>query len=83
MKKPRITKTDSISELAELWDTHDLADFEDPLDEVADPVFDRQTVIPLHLEASEAASLSHIAKAKGLAAEELVHEWVREKLFAS
>lgn len=41
----RIPKTDSIQELAAFWDTHDLADFEDELEEVTEPVFERKTVV--------------------------------------
>ncbi len=39
MKKSIIPKTDSIQELAEFWDTHDLTDFEEELVEVEEPVF--------------------------------------------
>jgi len=45
MKKPKLPKTDSIQKLAEFWDTHDLTDFEDELEEVAEPVFVRDTAI--------------------------------------
>jgi len=41
MKKPKMPETDSIRELAEFWDTHDLTDFEDELEEVTEPVFVR------------------------------------------
>ena len=34
MKIPKIPHTDSIAELARFWDTHDLTDFEDELEEV-------------------------------------------------
>ena len=34
MKNKNIPKTDSIQELAHFWDTHDLTDFEDELEEV-------------------------------------------------
>ena len=43
MKKSKLPKTDSIQELAEFWDTHDLTDFEEELEEVAEPVFMRGT----------------------------------------
>jgi hypothetical protein len=36
-----IPNIDSIEELAAFWDTHDLTDFEDELEEVGEPVFDR------------------------------------------
>ena len=41
MKKPKLPKTGSIQKLAEFWDSHDLTDFEDELQEVAEPVFVR------------------------------------------
>jgi hypothetical protein len=42
MKARKIPKTDSIGELARFWDTHDLADFEDQLEDVSEPVFERK-----------------------------------------
>jgi len=44
MKKTVIPdiRTASIKELAEFWDTHDLTDFEDQLEEVKGPVFVRK-----------------------------------------
>jgi hypothetical protein len=43
MNANRLPKTDSIHELASFWDTHDLTDFEDQLQEVNEPVFERKT----------------------------------------
>lgn len=40
-----IPQTDSIQELARFWDTHDLTDFEDQLEEVNEPVFEREEVL--------------------------------------
>jgi len=40
-----IPQTDSIQELARFWDTHDLADFEDQLEEVTEPVFEREEAL--------------------------------------
>ena len=39
MKGERIPETDSIEELSRFWDSHDLTDFEDQLEEVTEPVF--------------------------------------------
>jgi hypothetical protein len=45
MSKTRLPNTDSIKELAEFWDTHEVTDFEDELEEVKQPVFeDRPTI---------------------------------------
>ena len=40
MKNKNIPKTDSIQELAHFWNTHDLTDFEDELEEVDKPVLE-------------------------------------------
>lgn len=82
MKNRKMPQTDSIQELARFWDTHDVTDFEDELEEVTEPVFERPTVIPLHLPSVEAQAVRRIAEAKGIPDEEVVHEWVREKLRA-
>jgi hypothetical protein len=49
MKKSKLPKTDSIPELADFWDRHDLTDFEGELAEVAGPVFVRVTAIKVPL----------------------------------
>ena len=41
MKYQGIPNTDSIEELAQFWDNHDLTDFEGQLEEVRRPVFRR------------------------------------------
>lgn len=82
MKTQRLPQTDSIQELAHFWDTHDLTDFEDELEEVTEPVFKPATVIPLNLESDEAEAVRRIAEAKGIADAELIRGWVREKINA-
>ena len=78
MKK--IPETDSIQELAYFWDTHDLTDFEDQLEEVSEPVFEPITDFKIHLEPDEAAAVNQIARSKGISYEELIKEWVLEKI---
>ncbi|MCI0378314.1 MAG: BrnA antitoxin family protein [Gemmataceae bacterium] len=80
MKKPKLPKTDSIQELAQFWDTHDLTDFEGELEEVAEPVFVRRSAIQVHLESPEAEAVQKMAQAQGVSREELIHAWVLEKL---
>ena len=80
MKHSKLPKTDSIQKLAEFWDTHDLSDFEDELEEVAEPVFVRGSAIKVHLEPPEAEAVQRMAQAKGVSREELIHAWVLEKL---
>lgn len=43
-----LPQTDSIQELAQFWDTHDLTEFADELEEVIEPVFERETVVEIH-----------------------------------
>ncbi len=47
-----LPQTDSIQELAKFWDTHDLTDFENDLEEVTEPVFERPTKEPRRLKTS-------------------------------
>jgi predicted DNA binding CopG/RHH family protein len=82
MKRQHLPKTDSIQELAQFWDKHDLTDFEDELEEVTEPVFERATVIPLNLESEEAEAVRRIAEARGIADAELIRGWVREMIRA-
>jgi predicted DNA binding CopG/RHH family protein len=80
MKKSKLPKTDSIQELAEFWDTHDLTDFEDELEEIAEPVFVHGTAIKVPLESGEAKAVEQMAQAKGVSREELIRAWVLQKL---
>jgi len=79
MKEP-LPQTDSIEALAQFWDTHDLTDFDAELEEVTEPPFERGIVLAIHLSAQEALAVKKIAKAKGMADTDLIHEWVHEKL---
>jgi hypothetical protein len=80
MKTQKLPRTDSISELAQFWDTHDLTDFENELEEVKEPVFVRRAPLKVHLQSSEARVVEKIAQAKGVSQEDLIREWVVEKL---
>ena len=82
MKTPKIPHTDSIAELARFWDTHDLTDFADELEEVPESVFERRAeeTVTIHLPAAEVEAVKRLAKAKGMGHMALIQEWVREKL---
>lgn len=82
MSKQKIPQTDSIKELAKFWDTHDLTDFEDELEEVSEPVFEQKQgkVMTIRLRTEEAEAIKNIAKSKGLEESALVREWVVEKI---
>ena len=57
MDSPKIPQTDSIQELARFWDSHDLTDIEDDLEEVIESVFESRTVVKVHVQPKEIARL--------------------------
>jgi len=81
-KMPRF---DSIEELARFWDTHDLTDYADELEEVAEPVFGRraETAMTIRLQPKQAEALRRRARASGVPQAQLVRDWIAEKLGAS
>jgi len=83
MNSPKIPQTDSIEELARFWDMHDLTNFEDKLEEVTEPVFERRAVVKVHLQLKEIEVVKEIAKSKGVSSEELIREWILEKMHIS
>lgn len=85
MKAPQLPNTDSIQELARFWDEHDLTDFEDELEEVTEPVFQRSEdgVIQIHLPREEMDQLRRLASKTGVDYAALIQEWIREKLQAA
>lgn len=85
MKKSELPTTDSVRELAAFWDAHDLTDFEDHLEDVAEPVFVREPdaaagAINVPLEQGEAQAVEQIARAKGISREQLVRAWVLQQI---
>jgi hypothetical protein len=73
--------TDSIRELAHLWDSHPVTDFSDQLEEVTSPVFSRKAeVVKVPLTAEELRAVREIAASRGLGEAAIIREWVREKL---
>jgi hypothetical protein len=80
MSTPRLPQTDSIQELARFWDTHDLTEFEDQLETVREPVFQRENEIKVHFDTREAAALRKLAESRGVADSELIRQWVLERI---
>jgi len=80
----KIPQTDSVAELARFWDTHDLTEFDDELEEVKAPVFERGTknVLRVTLPPDDAAALHRAAESRGVEDAELVREWLSERLHA-
>jgi hypothetical protein len=75
----KLPQTDSIQELAQFWDTHDVTEFEGQLEEVREPVFCRGTVVKIELSSDEAKAVETIARIRGIDPAALIHEWVTEK----
>jgi predicted DNA binding CopG/RHH family protein len=80
MTHQQMPHTDSIQELATFWDTHDLTAFEDQLEEVTEPVFERETIVQIRLQPKDMAAIKAAAKAKGIDYADLIREWVLENV---
>src|SRR5713226_4051242 len=78
----KLPKTDSIEELARFWDTHDLTDFEEDLEEVGEPIFVRTkgTSLSIDLQPGQAQHLTKIARSKGLTETNVVRQWIVESV---
>jgi hypothetical protein len=77
---PKIPTTDSIQELATFWQGHDVTDFEDNLEEVHQPVFQRAYVVGVPLSGDEHQAVRAAAASRGLDEAALIREWVKERL---
>ena len=83
MSTSRLPKTDSIQELANFWDTHDVTEFEAELEEVGERVFERDTGITIPLPADDVGAVRALARSRGVGDSELLREWVLERLPAT
>ena len=70
MNRSKIPQTDSIPELAQFWDTHDLTDFENELEEVTETVFESKVTV--RLNPNEAEVVKTLANARGTSLATLV-----------
>jgi CopG antitoxin of type II toxin-antitoxin system len=77
---PKIPTPDSIQELATFWQRHDVTDFEDDLEEVPRPVFQRAYVVGVQLSGDERQAVRDAAASRGLDEAALIHEWIKERL---
>lgn len=77
-----IPQTDSIEELAHFWDTHDITDYNDELEEVKEVVFEPagDQLVSIPLPAREIEHIHSIAQARGVSSTALLRNWVLEKL---
>ena len=78
MYRKNIPKTDSIQELAHFWDTHDLTDFEDELEEVGESIFN--SIVSVQLAPEEFEAIETLAKSRGISPGNLIREWVVERI---
>jgi len=84
MDKLKIPETDSIEELARFWDTHDSTDFEDQMEEVTEPVFERKIeTFVVRLQPQEAEAVKRIAESEGVGYTTLIRGWVLERIHAN
>ena len=83
MNPQKLPQTDSIQELAEFWDSHDLTDFEDDLEEVVEPIFERGGTVTLCLELGELEAVKRMAESQGMADVDLIRGWVLERISSS
>ena len=83
MSGRKIPQTDSIQELAQFWDTHDLTDFEDELKELPEPVFERRAMVKIRLQPDEMKALKELAESRGVACADLIRQWVLERIQSS
>jgi len=75
-----LSKSKSIEEMAEFWDTHSLADYEEEIYEV-DITFDpsaRQTLI--HVDPDLFEDLRCIAKERRISTQTLVNLWLSQQV---
>ena len=82
MRHQTLPATDSIEELARFWETHDLADFEQDLEEADEPVFGRHTgtSLTIDLKLLEAQRLKRIARSRRVKETTVVREWIIDRL---
>ena len=83
MISKKIPQTDSIQKLAHFWDTHNLTDFEDELEELNETIFRRGTLVRIRLPENEFETIKEIARSRGVEYTELIRQWVKEKAEAS
>ncbi len=85
MRRQKLPNTDSLEELARFWDTHDLTDFEEDLEEATEPVFvhAKGTSLSIDLQPAEAQHLKRIARSKGVKRTTVLRQWILERLHKS
>ncbi len=85
LRTKKIPETDSIQELARFWDSHDLTNFEQELDEVHERIFARVKTqsLNVNLPPRDLQRVRRLAKSKGLNETRMVRDWILERLHES
>ncbi len=78
-----ISQSRSLEEMAEFWDTHDAADFEDQTHEVSLEFDLRSHHHYLAIDPDVLAHLREAASARGLSAESLANLWLQERILSN
>ncbi len=76
----KIPAIDSVQELACFWDSHDITDYEEELEEIREPVFERRAAMKISLRTDEMEVVKKMALQKGLSCAELVRNWIMERI---
>ena len=81
-KSKSLPQFNSIDELVEFFDTHDMGEYWDQMPEAH---FDidirsRRHIFTIEVEEEIADKLTEIAKSKQIPSETLINEWLREKI---
>lgn len=74
----KIPEFETLEDMAEFWDCHDVTDFEDELEEAAHPVFKNMSrkLVSLRLNPEQHNKLKQIADKKKTDTALLINEWV-------
>lgn len=78
--KTSVSKAKSYKEIAEFWDTHDLADFWDKTREVEFEVGIESETTYYAIDKTLSEQLQFVAQKRGVSADTLVNLWIQEKL---
>ena len=74
---------DSLDEAGAFWDTHSSADYEDLMEDVDVDVDLSSTKIYCAIDKQLARRLREQAKRQGVSTEELINDWLQEKIAAA
>jgi predicted DNA binding CopG/RHH family protein len=82
VRRQKLPNTDSVEELAKFWDTHDVTDFEEELEEATEPIFvsSKGSSVNVVLPPADVRRLKGIARSMGVKETTVIRQWIVEKL---